>query len=169
MSPPKYRLEPVLAKKQKQKDEAQEALAKVQAELREAETRREELETELVKLREDRAEARRRQQDEMLTKCMSGLGAGRIQSFVKGQEVREETKRQEIREQDHVIEKVRLRLEEQKLILMEAAREVQGMEKHKEEWLAKIRKEAEEAEAKEMDEIGTAIHLQRQRREGGKG
>ncbi len=166
-SAPKYRLQPVLDKKQKVKDEAQEALAKVQAELRDEEERKTALEAELEKLKQDRAEARRRQQEEMLTKGMSGMGAGRIQSFVKGQESREEQKREEILEQETVIEKVRFKLEEQKLILTEAAREVQGMEKHRDEWLAKIRKEAEEKEAKEMDEIGTAIHLQRQRREEG--
>lgn len=167
MSPPKYRLEPVLQKKQKAMDQAQEALAKLQAELRDEKAKKAELEGELEKIRQDRADARRRQQDEMLAQGMTGLGAGRIQSFVKGQDVREERKQEEIREQQDVIERCMLRVDEQKLLLTDAAREVQGMEEHKEKWLAKVRKEAAAKEAAEMDEIGTAIHLQRHRREGG--
>jgi flagellar export protein FliJ len=163
----KYRLEPVLQKKQKLRDEAQEALAAAQAALREEERKKETLVAELEQLRVERKEARRRRQDEMLEKGMSGMGASRVQQFVDGTEAREKRKQEEITEQESAIESARLRLDEQKLILVEAAKEVQAMEKHKEETHARFKKELEVAEAREMDEIGTAIHLQRQRRGNG--
>ncbi len=169
MSPPKlpkYRLQPVLDQKTRKKKEAEEALVAAQKAMKAEEEQKEKLEAELEQIRIDKREARRKRQDEMLAGGgMMASAANRTQDYVHGADAREEQKKEEIVEQDRAIEKASLRVEEQKLILLDAARESEGMEKHKAEWLDKARREIADAEAKEMDEIGSTMHQIRRMKE----
>jgi hypothetical protein len=47
--------------------------------------------------------------------------------------------------------------------LVEATKEFQAIEKHKEKWETALNKEMEEAEQKEAEEIGNVLYLQRKR------
>ena len=163
---PRYRLQPILDQKLRKKKDAEEALAEAQKALRAEEDRKVELEEQLEQIRREKQEARRRRQEEML--AQGGMGAAlanRTQDYVHGAGAREERKQDEIADQVRAIEKAALRLEEQKLILLDAARDAEGMEKHKAEWIDNVKREIADAEAKEMDEIGNAMFQNRRMKE----
>jgi hypothetical protein len=49
--------------------------------------------------------------------------------------------------------------------LVEATKEYQAIEKHKEKWLEQIKKEMEAKEQEEQEEIGNVLYLQRKKNE----
>src|SRR5262245_5302698 len=57
-------------------------------------------------------------------------------------------------------------VEQKRSELVEATKEFQAIEKHKENWATALKKEMEEAEQKESEEIGNVLFLQRKRDSG---
>jgi len=70
----------------------------------------------------------------------------------------EEKKQEEIEDQQLVVEDCEARVALARREYIDAAKQLQVMEKHKELWQKKIKDELSKKEAKEMDELGATIH-----------
>lgn len=157
MAQAKYRLQALLTIKQRMKKRAEIALAKAIKDLKEAKEKLEELKKEKEEIIERWKEARR----EMKSKMTAGLlvGEGNVHvNFMRKLKEDEEAKQEEIEDQEIVIEECEERVAVARRKYIDACKELQVMEKHKELWQKKMRAELSRKEAREMDELGNTIH-----------
>lgn len=153
----KYRLQALLRIKARQKKRAEIALAKAIAELKAAKEKLEKLKEEKKKIVERWREARR----EMKAKMDFGgkVGEGNVHvNFLRKLKEDEEAKEEEIEEQKRVIEECVGKVARARQDYIDAARELQIMEKHKELWEKKVQEEISSREQRELDELGNTIH-----------
>ncbi len=157
MAKEKYRLQALLTLKSRMKKRAEMMLARAIKKLLDARERLEELQEEKKRIIERRLGARK----EMSTRMGGGaaVGEGTVHvNFCRKLEEDEEAKQEEIEDQELVVEDCELGVATARREYIDAAREHQVMEKHKELWEKKIRGELNRREAKEMDELGGTIH-----------
>ena len=160
MAAKKYRLQPVLGAREQSKREAERLLAARMKQLAEAE---EELarrlgEVEACRARQAAARA------EMLEAMSGGAAASRAlahRTHLADLRAQEETLRAAAEEQRGAVARCEAELERARAALVEAAREVRVIEKHKENWHERERRESLRREQKINDEIGAILHERR--------
>jgi flagellar export protein FliJ len=160
MAGKKYRLEPVLGAREQGKREAERLLAARMAQLAEAEEElaRREREVEACRARQAAASA------EMLEAMSGGAAAARAlahRTHLADLRARERELRAEAEEQRGVVARCETELERARAALVEAAREVRVIEKHRENWRERERRETARREQKINDEIGAILHERR--------
>jgi len=89
----------------------------------------------------------------------------RIRAYIDVVKVKLEEENKKVEEQKKQVEQAEKNLEEAKELLKMRMREVDKLEKHKEEWLKVARREMELEEAKELDEIGSVMFLGHMRKQ----
>jgi flagellar export protein FliJ len=160
MAGKKYRLEPVLNVREQAKREAERLLAARigQLERAEQELARREREVELCRERQAAARA------EMLEEMCDGAAANRALAhrthladlrLIEGELVAA------VEEQKGVVARCEAEVEKARAALVEAAREVRVIEKHREVWRERERRELARREQKLNDEIGAILHERR--------
>jgi flagellar export protein FliJ len=160
MSGKKYRLQPVLGVREQAKREAERQLAARLAQLAEAEEElaRRVREVEACGARQDSARA------EMLEAMSAGAAAANAlahRTHLADLRAQEESLRAAAEEQKGVVARCEAEVERARAALVEAAREVRVIEKHKENWRERERREAVRREQKLNDEIGAILHERR--------
>src|SRR5262245_26857902 len=154
---PKYRLQPVL----EVRDQAKQAAARLVA------TRREQLvaaETELARRLEEVRKSQQRQveaRQRLLEESSKEVEAQLLQTHrTHLADLRriEEELTEKVAEQRTVVAAANQELEQAISALIEASREVQVIEKHRETWQQKTRREEQVREQKMGDEIGAITH-----------
>jgi flagellar export protein FliJ len=160
MTGKKYRLEPVLGAREQAKREAERLLAARMAQLAEAEGElaRRVREVEACRARQAAARA------EMLEAMSGGAAAARAlahRTHLADLRAREEELRAEAEEQRGVVARCEAELEWARAALVESAREVRVIEKHRENWRERERRETTRREQKINDEIGAILHERR--------
>jgi|SRR3990172_7777731 len=165
MKLPPYRLQIVLDKRLKAKEDAEKVLAESQKAL-EAEKKKEQQCVEAVE------QAKQKKEDfkaEMNRKIMEeNLEVEKIKmlkNYLKSLDFEIKRAEERLEEQKLQVQKAEQVVEQKRQVLVEATKEHQAIEKHKEKWVQTIKKEIEEAEAKEQEEVGNVLYLQRQRKE----
>ena len=156
----KYRLQSVLGVRAQAKREAERLLAARLAQLAEAEGELARREREVESCRGRRAAAR----DAMLEAMREGAAAGRAvahSTHLADLRAQEEALRAAAEEQRGVVARCEAEAERARAALVEAAREVRVIEKHKENWRERERREAARREQKINDEIGAILHERR--------
>lgn len=163
----KYRLEALLRLKQREKHVVEIALARAINELRKAEEKEKTLQQE----KDELIAAWMSKRHDMDVEMNQG---GRVfdgtlyVNFLRKLKEDEETKVEEIREQQKKIEQCKILIARRRREYIDASRALQVMEKHKELWEKKIAQEISRAEEKQYDELSTTIHqLRRWRGESG--
>lgn len=158
MSPrPKYRLQALLTIKTMAKKRAEVALGKAIIALKEAKERLEELKEEKRKIIERWEESR----SEMKRKMSHGarVGEGNVHvNYLRKLKEDEEEKQEEIETQEERITECEEQVALARRAYIDACKELQVMEKHKELWEKKLRDEITRKEEREMDELGGTIH-----------
>jgi len=160
MAAKKYRLQPVLGAREQAKREAETLLAARTARLAEAE---EELARRLSAVEECRgrqATARA----EMLEAMSGGAAASQAlahRTHLADLRAQEETLRAAAEEQRGAVARCEAEVERARAALVEAAREVRVIEKHRENWRERERRESVRREQKINDEIGAILHERR--------
>jgi flagellar export protein FliJ len=148
LSLPKYRLQPVLDKRQKIKEDAEKALGAAQKKLDEEKKKEEECIQLVNQAKQRKEEAKAEMSRKMLEE--------KLDVEIKNAEEKLDEQRTRVKAAEQVV--VQRRNE-----LVEATKEYQAIEKHKEKWATSIKKEMEEAEQKEAEEIGNVLFLQRKK------
>jgi len=163
MAKAKYRLQVLLNMKAMAKKRAEIALSKAIAELQKAKKYLDELKKEKSLILKRRREAR----SEMKRKMDIGgvIGESNVHvNFLRKLKEDADAKQDEIDDQEIYIESCESEVVRTRHDYIDAARELQVMEKHKELWEKKQRDELSRIEQREMDELGNTIHQLRRAR-----
>lgn len=155
---PKYRLEPLLRIKVKMKRQAEINLAKKIKALEEEKEKIKELE----KLKESIAAKRNKVNEKMCDNVSSGQALVRESQLHLGYMDKlksdERSVEIEIDEQNELIDLAQRAVKRARRDYIDAAQEVDVMEKHKELWLKKEAHKLNAAENKMMNELGNTVH-----------
>ncbi len=155
---PKYRLQPILDEKENKKQDAARFLAKKKEELAAEERRLEE-----AKLAHKRAIEKK---EEMVKEYNENMFAGKYtidqikvrRLHIDDQQQRIQELHQGIERQKKAVERAEAEVRKAEDALINASKEVQVMEKHKENWQRALQEEAMKKEAKELEEIAQTIY-----------
>lgn len=157
MAGPKYRLQPVLGVREQLKREAERLLASRVAQLAEAE---EELARRVRAV--DACLARQAAaRAEMFGEMGGGAAAARALTHrihLADLRAQEEALRGAVEEQRGAVARSEAEVERARAALVEAAREVRVIEKHREGWQERQKRESARREQKLNDEIGAILH-----------
>ena len=157
MAKQRYRLQALLTIKAHAKKRAEIALAKAIIALKKAEERLEELKEEKKKIVERWKKARIEMKERVARGAFVGEGNVHV-NFLRKLKEDEEQKDEEIEDQKLTVEECKENVAVARRKYIDAAKELQVMEKHKELWEKKIRAEITRREEREMDELGSTIH-----------
>ncbi len=160
---PKYRLQALLEIRQRAEEEAKDAFAAAMNQLREEEQLLKDFEDELKRMIEDR----HRRREEYAQKLASGemkitdqSNAYRYIDRLKEKETEQQGKIDGQRENVREAEKALKRAQD---LLIQASQDLKALEKHRENWLKKLKKERQLKEEDTMDEIAQVMYQQRGR------
>ncbi len=156
----RYRLEALLKLKARDKKRAEIALAISIIALNKAKEKWEELKEEKKEIKVAEKKARKKMDEEMIGGGFIGKGCFHV-NFLRKLKEDEIAKQEEIENQEEVVREATEKAAKCKRNYIEAAKQLQIMEKHKGLWAKKIRLEISRREEKEMDELGQTIHCLR--------
>ncbi len=157
MKKTKYRLEVVLDVRGKKKNEAAQFLAMRRQELFEAEQ-------ELLRRQKFLEDCRRQifeSKEKMMAEFEKGTSAGNLvahRNYIEVLKEREEALILSVNEQKENIKRAERAVDEAIDKLAEASKELRVIEKHKDKWQQRRKKEFEKHEQKLSDEIGAILH-----------
>jgi hypothetical protein len=155
---PKYRLQPVLDEKERLKDEAVRFLMKKKEELAAEERRLVELEEQLQRAIE--------RKDQMVEEYNTNMFAGKYnieeikirKIHIEDAIVRIEEAKGDVARQKKNVERAETEVQKAEDALIAASKELQVMEKHKENWLRALKEEELKKEARELEEIAQTMY-----------
>lgn len=161
----KYRLQIILDKRQKLKEDAEKLLADAQKELEGERTK----EKECVQAVEDAKQKKENAKIELNQKIMEGklsiekvrMGKDHLKSLdfeIKKAQEKLEQQRERVKEAEAFVEQRRSEL-------VEKTKDYQAIEKHKEKWVQNVKREIETAEQNEQEEVGNVLFVQRKIRD----
>ena len=162
---PKYRLQIVLEKRQKAKEDAEKALGVARKAL-EAEK---EKETACIQAVEAAKKQKENAKIELNQKMLEGkLSIEKIRmgkDHLKSLDFEIKKAEQKLEEQRAKVKQAELFLEQRRTELIDKTKDFQAIEKHKEKWAENLKKEMENAEQNEQEEIGNVLFLARKIKE----
>lgn len=158
----KYRLEVLLKTREREKKKAEENLARAINALTRARKREEELVEEKKKIHASWVECRAEMRGKMDLGGKVGEGNVYVRYLRKLKE-EEEAKQKEIDKQREEIKRCEDKVSTCRRAYIDAAKNLQVMEKHKDLWRRKLAEELSRKEEIEFDELGSIIHQHRQR------
>jgi flagellar export protein FliJ len=161
MSQPKYRLQLILDKRQKEKEDAEKKLALAQKALEEERKIEKQKELEVEQAKQRKEDSKKELNQKMLEGLLDISKIRQGKDFLKSLDIEIEKAKERLVQQQQKVQQAEKFLEQRRSELIEATTQFQAMEKHKENWLAKIKKEQEAAEQNEQEEIGNVLFLQR--------
>jgi flagellar export protein FliJ len=163
LSSQKYRLQPVLDKREKKKKDAEKILADARAEV--------ERQKQILKQREEDIEKAVQKKDkytaDLRTKMDAGMETGKItagKAFIEVLKQNIVTAQEKAEEQRKVVESAEQKVQAAVAGVAEATKEMKVIEKHKENWQDVVRKEIEEKEDKEQEEVAQSMYEQHRKR-----
>jgi hypothetical protein len=155
---PKYRLQPILEEKERLRDEAVRFLNKKKEELAIEVARLEQLEAEL----QQAIERKDRMVEEYNTNMFQGkytVDEIKIRKVhIEDAIMQIEEVRQSVHRQKKAVERAEIEVQKAEDALIAASKELQVMEKHKENWERALKEEAMKKEARELEEIAQTMY-----------
>ncbi len=154
----KYRLEPLLRMKERAKRQAEILLAKAIKALEEEEKKVEKLEEKKKEIQDKMERAHKDMREKI------GSGQSRIResqfhlSYINKMKDDEKAIDKEIEEQQEVVQQAKDKLKRTRRDYMDAAYELNVMEKHRELWSKKVKLALSALENKQMNELGNVVH-----------
>jgi hypothetical protein len=155
---PKYRLQPVLEEKERLKEEAVRFLMK----------KKEELAAEQAKLARIEEELRQaiERKDRMVEEYNTNMFGGKYtvdeikvrKIHIEDAIFKIEEIKQDVARQEKAVDRAETEVHKAEDALIFASKEVQVMEKHKENWLRALKEEEMKKEARELEEIAQTMY-----------
>lgn len=157
----KYRLQIVLDKRQKAKENAEKLLGEAQKAL-EGERKKE---ADCVQAVADAKQRKEDARNELNQKILEGqLSIDKIRmgkDHLKSLDFEIKKAEQKLEEQRLKVKEAELFVEQRRSELIEKTKDFQAIEKHKEKWAENLKKELDNAEQNEQEEIGNVLFLAR--------
>jgi flagellar export protein FliJ len=163
LSLPKYRLQPVLDKRQKIKEDAEKALGAAQKKVDEEKKKEEECIQRVNQAKQKKEDAKAEMSRKMLEEKLEVEKIRRHKDYLKSLDFEIKKTEEQLADQRNRVKAAEQVVEQKRAELVEATKEYQAIEKHKEKWATALKKAMEEAEEKEAEEIGNVLFLQRKR------
>lgn len=165
MKLPPYRLQPVLDKRAKIKEEAEKALGAAQKALEAEQQKEAECVEAIEKIKRTKETARAEMNKKMLAGELGVSGIQQHKNYLKSLDFEIKQAEERLEQQKARVKRAEAVVQEKRDALVEATKEYQAIEKHKEKWIEQVKKEIEEKEANEQEEIGNVLYLQRRKTE----
>lgn len=159
---PKYRLQPVLDKREKKKKDAEKALADARAELAKQQEVLRQREEDVVKA----TQKKEQYSADLMTKMQAGMETGKITSGKAYLEVLKQaivTAKKKVEDQKKVVAEKEKKEKDAMLAVTDATKEMKVIEKHRENWADQLHKEEEYKEDQEQEEVAQNIYEQSRR------
>ena len=137
--------------------EAMRALAAEQKTLKD-------LEADLERRKLERKAKVKAYYDEVMTKGIAVTGMSQLNRFEDRLKDEEAQVALEIERQKEVVRQAEKLVEQRRFEMAEAAKEKKAIEKHKETWATQVKKERQQKEELNQEEIGNTLHLARTRK-----
>jgi flagellar FliJ protein len=157
----KYRLQPLLDQKLRVQEDAEEALAQRKKELREAEAHLEELKRREQELIAKRENLRRGVLDTGEAATLTVDAVKKRVEYVKALGLDIDAARDDVFSQKMVIDECNEKVGAAQKHLLECQREVEILTKYRDKLEQRFRREQEQKEALELDEIGNVMYMTR--------
>ncbi|MFB1481991.1 flagellar assembly protein FliH [Corallococcus sp. RDP092CA] len=161
---PPYRLQSLLDMREKAKEEAEQAFSDAVKALAKEEKEQARLEAELERRRKERKAKVAEYFQQIMAKGagINGMNMmGRFEERLKDEEAQVSL---QIEHQKEVVRTAGRLVEQRRMLMAEAAKELKAIEKNKEKFVKQVRKERQEREELNQEEIGNALFLARQRK-----
>ncbi len=163
---PPYRLQTLLEIRERAKEAAETAFSEAVKEVELAKVEQKRLEDDLTQRKATRKEKINAYLKEVMAK---GIGAGGLSGLNRFEDRLKDEEAQvalEIENQKEVVKSREREREAKRGEMAEAAKELKAIEKHKENWLKGVKAERATREELSQEEIGNALFLRRQRKDG---
>lgn len=161
---PPYRLQTLLEMRERKKEAAEQALSEAMRALQREQDKQKEMETELERMVAKREQRRREYLEKAMTGALSAGDAINANKYIDRLKELEAMQQDAIEGQKAVVRQRQDDVEGARQALVTATQELKALEKHREKWLAKIKKEIMAKQEDVMDELAQTI-FQRQNRE----
>ncbi|WP_434299562.1 flagellar assembly protein FliH [Corallococcus exiguus] len=161
---PPYRLQVLLDMREKAKEEAEQAFSDAVKALAKEEQEQNRLEAELERRRKERKAKVQEYFQQIMAKGagINGMNMmGRFEQRLKDDEAQVAL---QIEHQKEVVRTAGRLVEQRRMLMAEAAKELKAIEKNKEKFVKQVKKEREDREELGQEEIGSALFLARQRK-----
>ncbi|MBZ4335757.1 flagellar assembly protein FliH [Corallococcus interemptor] len=161
---PPYRLQSLLDMREKAKDEAEQAFSDAVKALAKEELEQQRLEAELERRRKERKAKVQEYFQQIMAKGagINGMNMmGRFEERLKDDEAQVAL---QIEHQKEVVRTAGRLVEQRRMLMAEAAKELKAIEKNKEKFVKQVKKERQDREELQQEEIGSALFLARQRK-----
>ncbi|NOK37402.1 flagellar assembly protein FliH [Corallococcus exercitus] len=161
---PPYRLQSLLDMREKAKEEAEQAFSDAVKALAKEEAEQKRLEAELERRRKERKAKVAEYFQQIMAKGagINGMNMmGRFEERLKDDEAQVAL---QIEHQKEVVRTAGRLVEQRRMLMAEAAKELKAIEKNKEKFVKQVKKERQDREELQQEEIGSALFLARQRK-----
>lgn len=161
---PPYRLQSLLDMREKVKEEAEQAFSDAVKALAKEEQEQARLEAELERRRKERKAKVQEYFQQIMAKGagINGMNMmGRFEERLKDDEAQVAL---QIEHQKEVVRTAGRLVEQRRMLMAEAAKELKAIEKNKEKFVKQVKKERQDREELQQEEIGSALFLARQRK-----
>ena len=160
---PDYRLQTLLGLREKAKDEAERHLGDCLRILKEEEERLEEMRAELRRMIASREAKSRDYAEKQMRGEMSAQAVISANSYIERLKEQEEAQQEAIDGQQEVVNARKADVKDARDKLIVANQDLKALEKHKEKWEKKIKREAQMKEEEALDELAQTIFLNKDR------
>ena len=158
---PDYRLQTLLGLREKAKSEAERHLGDCLRILKEEEERLEQMRAELRRMIASREAKSRDYAEKQMRGEMSAQAMIGAQAYIERMKELEEGQERAIEGQERVVENKNDDVNNARGLLVEANQELKALEKHKEKWAEKVKKEQRAKEEADLDELAQTMYLGR--------
>jgi flagellar biosynthesis chaperone FliJ len=161
---PPYRLQALLELRERAKEEAEQAFSNAVQALEKEKVEQKRLEEELEKRK---AERKQKVLDHLQQVMARGAGVSGLTHMNRYEDrLKEEEARLalELERRKEAVQSAERRVEQRRLEMAEAAKELKALEKHKETWQKQVRAERQAKEELAQEDIGNTLFLLRQRK-----
>lgn len=155
----KYRLQPVLDKREKKKKDAEKVLADARAQLEKQNAILKQREEDVVKAVEKKDQYTK----DLMAKMQAGMETGKITAGKMYIEVLKQNivvAQKKVEDQKKVVQSCEQKVQAAVTQLTEATKEMKVIEKHKENWQEGVKREIEEKEDREQEEVAQTLYEQ---------
>jgi hypothetical protein len=160
-----YRMQALLEIRQRAKEAAEQAFAEALRAVAAAKQRQKEMEEDLARRKAERKARVDAYLKEILAKGTGAGGLVQMSRFEQRLKDEEAALALEIEAQKERVRQAEAEAEQKRAEMAEAAKELKAIEKHKEAWAKQVKAEREKREELVQEEIGSALHLARQRKD----
>lgn len=158
-----YRLQALLGIRERKKEETERALGAALSALKKEQDRLREMEAELERMIAKRKAKMREYAEKSMRGEMSAQDVVGANVFIDRLKEQEEAQKNTIEGQKAVIAQKQEEVTQARKAVVDATQELKALEKHKEKWVAQVKKERDAKEEEAMDDIAQAIYLGQKR------